>query len=96
MRKRRSELETYRIVLPVRRRIHCGIGRFCFCAFASFCFVRNDLWDCSRKVNMIFGSVWKAQLNVQASCRLVSMNFADELRWFIARYVKCDMCARLF
>lgn len=36
---------TYRIVLPVRRRIHCGIGRFCFCALASFCFVRKDLWD---------------------------------------------------
>ena len=33
------------MVLPVRRRIHCGIGRFCFCALASFCFVRNDLWD---------------------------------------------------
>lgn len=35
---------TYLIVLPVRRRIHCGIGRFCFCALASFCFVRKDLW----------------------------------------------------
>ncbi len=34
------------MVLPVRRRIHCGIGRFCFCALASFCFVRKDLWDC--------------------------------------------------
>ena len=22
------------------------MGRFCFCALASFCFVRNDLWDC--------------------------------------------------
>jgi len=36
---------TYRIVLPVRRRIHCGMGRFCFWALASFCFVRKDLWD---------------------------------------------------
>lgn len=32
------------MVLPVRRRIHCGIGRFCFCALASFCLVRKDLW----------------------------------------------------
>lgn len=32
------------MVLPVLRRIHCGIGRFCFCALASFCFVRKDLW----------------------------------------------------
>jgi hypothetical protein len=39
------ELWSYRMVLPVRRRIHWGIGRFCFCALASFCFVRKDLWD---------------------------------------------------
>ena len=37
---------TYRIVLFVRRRIHCGMGRFCFAALASFFFVRNDLWLC--------------------------------------------------
>lgn len=36
----------YRMVLPVRRRIHWGIGRFCFWALASFCLVRNDLWLC--------------------------------------------------
>ena len=35
---------TYRIVLPVRSRIHCGMGRFCFAALASFFLVRNDLW----------------------------------------------------
>jgi len=34
------------MVLFVLSLIHCGIGRFCFCALASFCFVRNDLWDC--------------------------------------------------
>lgn len=39
----------YRMVLPVRRRIHWGIGRFCFWALASFCLVRNDLWLCSGK-----------------------------------------------
>ena len=37
-------IPSYRIVLPVRRRIHCGIGRFCFAALASFFLVRNDLW----------------------------------------------------
>jgi hypothetical protein len=36
------------MVLPVLSLIHCGIGRLDFCAFASFCFVRNDLWDCAR------------------------------------------------
>ena len=41
----RAHNGTYRIVLPVLSRIHCGMGRFCFCAFASFCFVRKDLWD---------------------------------------------------
>lgn len=35
------------MVLPVRRRIHWGIGLFCFWALASFCFVRKDLWLCS-------------------------------------------------
>jgi hypothetical protein len=40
------ERGTYRMVLPVLNRIHCGIGLFCFCALASFCFVRKDLWLC--------------------------------------------------
>ena len=39
-------VSSYLMVLPVLNLIHCGIGRFCFCAFASFTFVRNDLWDC--------------------------------------------------
>lgn len=39
---------TYLIVFPVLNRIHWGIGRFCFCALASFCFVRKDLLDCSQ------------------------------------------------
>lgn len=33
--------------MPVRSLIHCGTGRFCFCALASFCLVRKDLWLCS-------------------------------------------------
>lgn len=40
--------QSYRMVLSVRRRIHWGIGRFCFLALASFCFVRKDLWLCGR------------------------------------------------
>lgn len=38
------------MVLPVRSLIHCGTGRFCFCAFASFCLVRKVLWLCRTKV----------------------------------------------
>jgi hypothetical protein len=34
------------MVLSVFRRIHWGMGLFCFWALASFCLVRNDLWDC--------------------------------------------------
>src|SRR5688572_16571702 len=36
---------TYRMVLSVRRRIHCGIGRFWRCFFARIFFTLNDLWD---------------------------------------------------
>ena len=35
------------MVLPVLRRIHWGMGRFCFCALASFTLVRKDFWDYS-------------------------------------------------
>ena len=48
LKRSESIVQTYRMVLPVRRRIHCGMGRFCFWALASFCFVRKDLWDCHR------------------------------------------------
>jgi hypothetical protein len=37
-------LELYRMVLPVRIRIHCGSGRFCFCFFASLSLIRSVLW----------------------------------------------------
>ena len=33
------------MVLPVRRRTHCGMGRFCFCFLASVRLVRKDLKD---------------------------------------------------
>lgn len=52
----RSGRCAYRMVLPVRRRIHWGIGRFCFWALASFCLVRNDLWLC--KVGRRLVSLW--------------------------------------
>lgn len=51
--------DSYLMVLPVRRRIHWGIGRFCFCAFASFCLVRKVLWlwlwehDCQLSMSTI-------------------------------------------
>lgn len=35
---------THRMLLSVRSLIHCGTGRFCFWALASFCLVRKDLW----------------------------------------------------
>lgn len=40
------------MVLPVLRRIHWGIGRFCFWALASFCLVRKDFWDYSRRISL--------------------------------------------
>lgn len=35
-----------RTVFPVRRRIHCGIGRLVFWALANLTLVRKVLWDC--------------------------------------------------
>lgn len=44
----------YLMVLPVLRRIHWGMGRFCFWALASFCLVRKVLWlYISRKKRII-------------------------------------------
>jgi hypothetical protein len=39
---------SYLMVLLVLRRIHWGMGRFCFCALASFCLVRKDFWLCDK------------------------------------------------
>jgi hypothetical protein len=47
--------EAYLMVLPVRRRIHWGMGRFCFCALASFILVRKDLWLCAISVFRAIG-----------------------------------------
>ena len=41
----RISVNTYLMVLPVRSLIHCGIGRFCFCALASLTLVRKLLCD---------------------------------------------------
>ena len=35
----------HRMVLSVRRRIHCGIGRFCFCFLPRMRLILNDLCD---------------------------------------------------
>ena len=32
---------THLILLSVRNRIHCGMGRFCLAFFASFCLIRK-------------------------------------------------------
>ena len=66
LRREVEEASTYRMVLPVRRRIHCGIGRFCFCALASFCFVRKDLWDCINLVSDGLEIPWQGH-HLQAS-----------------------------
>lgn len=42
----RRKKESYLMVLPVRRRIHWGMGLFCFWALASLTLVRKDLWLC--------------------------------------------------
>jgi len=38
-------LALYLILFPVRKRIHCGIGRFCFATCASFFLMMVVLWD---------------------------------------------------
>ncbi len=47
----------YLMVLPVLRRIHWGIGRFCFCALASFCFTRKVLWLCGNARQLLLSSL---------------------------------------
>lgn len=47
--KNQKEGCIYLMVLPVLKRIHWGIGRFCFWALASFCLVRKLLWLCTNK-----------------------------------------------
>lgn len=39
----KDKKNTYRTALLVRRRIHWGTGRFCFCALPIFCLVRKVL-----------------------------------------------------
>ena len=45
VRRQCLRLALYRMVLPVRRRIHWGMGRFCFAFLASLVLVRVDLCD---------------------------------------------------
>lgn len=45
VRRQWRRFELYLIVLSVRRRIHCGIGRFCFCFLARMRLVRKVLCD---------------------------------------------------
>ena len=41
----RNGAEAYLILLFVRNRIHCGMGRFCFAFFASTRLILNVFWD---------------------------------------------------
>ena len=45
MRRQCRRFEFQRILLPVRMRIHCGMGRFWAIFLASVRFVRKVLWD---------------------------------------------------
>ena len=45
MRRQCRRFEFQRILLPVRMRIHWGMGRFWAIFFASVRFVRNVLWE---------------------------------------------------
>lgn len=58
--------DMYRMVLPVRRRIHWGIGLFCFWALASFCLTRKVLWlcfrDAHRQHNLSLSSFWTGEV----------------------------------
>ena len=45
MRRQCRRFEFQRILLPVRMRIHWGMGRFWAIFFASVRFVRKVLWD---------------------------------------------------
>jgi hypothetical protein len=46
--------DAHRMVLSVRRRIHCGMGRFCFAFFARILLIRKDFWDgCRRCVEFL-------------------------------------------
>lgn len=63
----RAGLVSYLMVLPVLRRIHWGIGRFCFCALASFCLVR--------KVLLLYCTLSSAPVSLKSSkLRLSSLN----------------------
>ena len=41
----KRQRDVHLILLSVRKRIHCGMGRFCLAFFASFCLIRNVFWE---------------------------------------------------
>lgn len=70
-----SGRKTYLMVLPVRRRIHCGIGRFCFCFLARICLVRKVLWEgCKRKKHTRYSSSANPRSSLLPSVLSVSMD----------------------
>lgn len=44
------------MVLPVRRRIHWGMGLFCFWALPSFCLVLKVFWLCLERNHILSAS----------------------------------------
>lgn len=68
-------MSAYLIVLPVLSLIHCGIGLFCFCALASFCFVRKDLWLCGSILISLSSFLFTQRGFVEGGCRDCAMDF---------------------
>lgn len=75
---------SYRMVLPVRRRIHWGMGRFCFWALASFCLVLKVFWLCvvavvSCRFTIPVSNAQEFQLSLDNACTssLVEMGRGD-------------------
>ena len=71
------------MVLLVLSLIHCGIGRFCFCAFASFCFVRNDLWDYHRIISITItaSAGFSARTGILTGVDDVLVVIPGDVRW---------------
>lgn len=51
-----AESTLHLMVLPVRIRTHCGIGRFCFIFFERIFLILKVLWEGWRKQNARHGS----------------------------------------
>lgn len=58
------------MVLSVRRRIHCGMGLFCFCFLPRMRLILKDLWDGCKNARMaIRGQRVKAVMTADTASR---------------------------